>query len=339
MKLIHFTPDYFDKLVDFFDKAYPERLNHRGFLEYITTYLISDPVESAENVIVVDDQDGIAGVNMVLPAKLFFKNETFNTVWAYATYVAPEFRKVGDAGTLLLGYVLAKKWFFGVGLSDTSKKIHTKLRTNFIGTVSTYIKPNILSYRALGFILKSIKPKKTAYVFPDIINIRGIYFEKVHDKNALRTSDKGYYGENIIEFNHDRDFLRRRYMFQSGTYTIYQAKNYNGNNMPFFVIRPVIVRGVNCLLLVDYRIDIHDLSFFVKILKALGYIVRKTGMAAMIVTASLDIIRNILRKRFWIRAAERDIVTNFTKEKLPVFITPGDSDYEFNYAGNDWRGD
>jgi hypothetical protein len=118
---------------------------------------------------------------------------------------------------------------------------------------------------------------------------------------------------------------------------VYQVKNYNGNNVPFFVVRQIILKGVNCLLLVDYRVDINDVSFFAKILKALGHISRKTKVAAMLATASIDILRNILHKNLWLRMAERDIVTNFTKEELSVFVTPGDSDYEFNYSGNEWR--
>jgi len=338
MELKHYDEHYLLKLVDFYVKGFPHRKGQHESICYKLQCLV-DKEEAKENIFVVNEQNDIIGANMLLPIKFFFGGKSLNAVWSYDTLVLPEYRR-SDAGLLITEYVISQKNLFGVGLSPINKKIYKRIHFNFIGKLSTYIHPNFFSIRVLTPMCSFIRPKKVSgYIFPEQIKVRGYIFEKVVSAEKFKSNEYGYCDNDIIEFNHNFDFVKRRYFHYSSKYTVYQTKERIQTIYPFFVVRPVIVRNMNCLLLVDYRTYMCDSSFFKVILKAVNTLTRKTWMGATITAVSLTKFKKDVLCEFpWIQVkrADADIVTNFTKEKAEVFVTPGDSDYDFFYGDNVW---
>lgn len=337
MELRQYDDRFFLKVVDFYIKGFPNRVNQYESMVYKIQKMV-DKEEAKENVFVINEQDDIIGANMLLPVKFLFGDKLLSAVWSYDTLVLPEYRK-SDAGLLITEYVISRNNLFGVGLSPINKKIFKKVKLNFIGVLSTYIYPNLFSVRVLSSICPLILPKKVVdYVFPEQIKVREYVFEKVNNISDFRGDESGYCSSDIIEFSHNEDFVRRRYFCYPGKYTVYQMKEGIRNKFPFFVVRPIVVKNMNCLLLVDYRMNMCDPSFFKIILKATNKLVRITWMGATVTAVSLDRFKYVLRKFPWvkIKRADADIVTNYTKEKLEVLVTPGDSDYDFFYGNNVW---
>ena len=337
MTIRKIDPSDKQSLIDFNKTAFPERDQVEESIKY---RLIDNPnAKNGENeTLVAENKDQkIVGQMMLMPAKFSYDGMEFPAFWGMDYFVDDLFRGT-PAGTILCKKALKSKYHFGLGLSDMSLRIHLAFGEKVIGQLSTYIK-----LKNPFFYFNKFRKKK--FSAPHLIRSKKRSFERVTDPAEIK-SNKGYWNKHILEFTRDPEFIAWRYFHYPDKYFVYKLcseENEIEELSTYFVVRPIVWKNINCLLLLDYRFPVNRPNMFTAILNAAHKVTGMLKLTATITGCSLPTYGKLLKKNFFFRFGSRmDLVTNF---KLPeevtldtdkVMVTFADSDCDLYYANNKW---
>jgi len=299
--------------------------------------------DSTDESLVVEDRDNnIIGQALMMPTKICFGGKVFPAFWGMDFFVDKSFR--GITGANLLKKAIEVENHFGVGLSKTALDLHL----HFGEYIAGYLKKYVRLSTVLGFlkIIFHKEEQSRAYKFPEILNIRGGKFTRVHDADELDTKE-GYWNPDLVEFKRSREFIKWRFLYYQDKYFVYKYHPDSGSEdskPAYFVVRPIVWRKLNCLLLNDYRFPPGRNDLFEKILKAAAKLTRKNRMAATLTGCSLPESDALLRKKFFMKLGKKMvIVTNFKSlkttadhDKNTILVTFADSDIDFYFFSNNW---
>ncbi len=303
-------------LIDYNIKTYSERDKVEESFAY---RFDNNPCngDSSNESLVVENQDGqFIGQALMMPTKIGFEGKVFPAYWGMDFFVDKSFR--GITGVNLLKQAIAVENHFGVGLSKTALGLHLHFGEYIAGYMKKYIR--LSSVLGLCKIILNKEEHSKANRFPETLNVSGGKFTRVRDPEELATGD-GIWDPDRVEFMRKKEFIKWRFLYYPDKYFVYKyhPETSPGDEKPvYFVVRPIVWRKLNCLLLTDYRFPPGRKDLFEKILKAAAKLSRKNRMAATLTGCSLPEYDPLLRKKLFVKLGKKMvIVSNFKSLKNP----------------------
>ncbi len=339
MTIRKIDPSDIQSLIKFNNEAFPERDRVEESIKY--RFIQNPNVVNAESETLIAENENkeIVGQMMLMPSEFKFSENLYAAYWGMDLFVKDLYRG-SPAGTILCKKALKSKFHFGLGLSDLSLRIHLAFGEKVIGHLSTYIK---FKNPLLNFFKSKNKGNIKA---PEFIYSNNSKFVKVTNPEEIQ-SNNGYWNSHLLEFTRDTSFLKWRYFYYPDKFFLYKLYN-DGNeteaSSTYFVVRPVVWKNIDCLLLLDYRFPYDEPKLFNAIVKAAHKLTGKLKLTATITGCSLPTYNNLLKKNLFFRfGSKMDIITNFKlieEDKAlttdNVLVTFADSDCDFYYANNKW---
>lgn len=341
MNIRKFEDKDFITLVDFNNTVYTKRDKVEESIIY--RFFKHPYIGKTENQIFIaeDSNKKIVGQILVLPSEFMLEGKIYPAFWGMDFFVNIENRH-SLTGVILVNKLKELKYFFGIGLTENSLTILNAFNYKIIGYMPKYIRINNVFSLLRCFLSNKNKPLSN-YIFPDSIKIDKNEFVRVFDSQEIISKD-GYWNKNLIEFTRSKDFIDWRYFYYPDKYIVYKYKSDVNSKPTFFVVRPMIWRNLNCLLLVDYRFDIKDSKMFAQILKATVKLAGRLKISATITGCSLPSGNVSLRKKWFFKfGQDMEIATKFPAENNDinphvdkVLVTFADSDCDFYYGSDKW---
>jgi hypothetical protein len=336
--VISYTNDYREPLRDFNHRVYSNRLglkNQTAFKLAITA-LTPSPIARLNHQVV--------GQLLLFPATYHYKNARDNFYFGYDYIVDPTMLNTG-IGFKMLSDVVKNHPHVGIGLSDVSKRLHLLLKEKLIGSLDKFLWLNGLLpklFLAIDRFLKFQLLKPSSLTKIDN-SYRHNGFEIVHvDQNK---GSNIVWNPNLLEFGRAEIFYQMRYERIPNQYHHFEVVSKNGL-VGTFTIRSAFWRGINVLILVDYRYKILESAVFAAIINTLKTIVRTNGFQAVLTGSSLaKVDEQLLQSGFLKGGIPAEIVTNIRLNESPedvssrniIFATLADSDADFNLGEGLWN--
>lgn len=339
MKICGLSPDYFDELIAFNEKVYPERKNFRYRFD---AQFLSNPLlekkEKPYGYISLSDKNEIVGQFLITPCQFHFTGKDYSGFFGNDFFVLEECR--GEHGAMLaLKAIRGSKPYFAIGVTEKALKIHLSVKTRVIGSMYKFVWfRNILSPLKMakniisGSGIASAKGKNEK--FPEHINISGNEIKL----SAIPEQREDYHWENALEFCRPANFLKWRFGGKPGNYGFYTFQS--GYKDCYFVVRKCLWKGLNLLAIVDYRIPDRDEDSWITVMKASKKLAKTLKSDGMVTYSSNSFFDNLLKKEFFLRAgrpcyimtnAKIDIPGNDVEERNSLFVTMADSDIDLNF--------
>jgi hypothetical protein len=345
MNVVKYEKKDLFSLIDFNINAFLERDQIEESIKY---RFFNNPFSNgAENEIILakDEKGNIVGQLLIMPSEFLFHNKKYSAFWGMDYFVKSDNRN-SFAGFALASKAIGFKYHFGVGFTSLSSKIFQLLKEKNIAYFSMYIRPNII-YSAYRFLFNKANLCNDCTKFPAQILIEDGVFYRVYNPEEI-LSKTGSWNQGIVEFIRNEDFIRWRFLYYPNKYAIYKLSKTlnNSTDAPvYFVVRPIIWKKMNSLLVVDYRYDLANTDSWGKIHLALLKLSRKLKLASTILGCSLPASEKKIRKNLFFRFGKKlEILTNFVEKKevfdfqnAKVFVTMADSDSDFYYGNHKWQ--
>jgi hypothetical protein len=294
--------------------------------EYIN-YCIDKAEGDWPSLMVIDENDNIVGCHMFFPTRVFGKEE-IPIAWGHDTFLDEDFRS--SAG---LDFVIATTGdnTMGIGLSEINRKIQKKLKkTVLLDTVYNYFLIDL--FFPLGIVKKMLMSKVPSLKRMDVIKT-GVSFKLVNNANEILVPNNGYWFKNKIEYDllRNQDFINYRFIYNKVfKYFVYEYHN-DRENSCYFVVRPILYRGIPAILLVDYRFwGGEELMKF--ILCAVKKIARRNCIGLIQTTGGIKEVEDVFCSRSCIKR-HGDALIHKSLGPSPsdhISITPADADVDFN---------
>jgi len=300
--------------------------------------------DKSDILIAIDDRGEIIGQILVMLSEFNHEGNVYPAFLGMDYFVTKEARN-SLAGIRIANKYKDLKYNLGIGLTDASLAIMRAFNVPVVGYMSKYIKlTNIFSI--LKFLLASKIKTQSKFAPPGSINLKGGRFVRVFNADEL-ISETGYWNKNLLEFTRCKAFINWRFYSYPDKYFVYRYFTHNSenNSIPnYFVVRPIIWKNSNCLLLVDYRFDPELKSMFNNILNSVGKSSQELKMAATITECSLPECEVDLKRNLFFKFGRKmEIVSKYPinlnkneSEKNSILVTFADSDGDFYYGNDKW---
>lgn len=330
-------------LIEYGKQTYPNRnrVEESILYRFVKNPFWDKPYE--EILIAENDENTVVGQYLIMPSEFKDGGKVCLSYWGMDYFVDEKYRS-SQAGTVLAMKAVQLKCHFAIGLTPISLKIHSALKEKVVGQMYKYFRINNY-FIALYQYFSNKQRNINSYIFPDKIVVQGSTFIKIEDPEKVIDGD-GYLNDHILEFSRDLKFLRWRFYNYKNKYIVYKclSKANAEEKDSFFVLRPMIWKKMNCLLLVDYRFWIKDLNMFSKILSATKYISKELKIPVTVTGCTLPSLFHELKKNKFLKfGTKMDIVTNFepvckdiNADADRIYVTYADSDCDFNYGDNNF---
>ncbi len=323
IRFLNYNSEVYKQLLEFNKQCFPKRKNIENSFQ---DRFINNPFQKngIQDSFFMGDDTEIGGQFLLMGTQFLYNQSQYDAIWGMDYIVKEDFR-----GSMF-GSMLAKKAIksgihFGVNMSEISLKIHLAYKEKIVGEAYkffTLIRP--LSLMKMVYKNTKISQKPIPKEIGDFQLISKI--DNV-ENNFNQNEDE------VIIFSRSKEYLQWRFFSQPEKYYFYQNKN----NHSYFVLRNVIWKNLDVLLLVDYRYDFAEISQFSEILKATKKIAKVAGKDAVInVSSNTNEFLELKKKRFFRPKTGMPIVTNFTENIKKIYINFADSDLEHFYGDNKW---
>ena len=299
------------------------------YIDFDIDEAIKGNQERATSYIVINDNHKIVGCHLSYNTKAWIQGKEVSAIWGHDTYLDNEYRR--EVGMDLILEISAYKYGFGVGLTEINYKIQKLIRSNiFVDGVRKYCVLNswILWRKALNFLRISSKVP----ILPSSIHVKDKTFIQCHMPKDITIPNGGYWNKDIceVDFIRDETFLNKRF-FQNPVhqYFVYTLKD----ERCYFVLRPVIFKGVYVLMVVDYRYDYSKPELIHWIFKAAQQVCNKERLGAILFTTSDDNVKTLFKNNKKSKSYPVAFVggkKNITSNDSLIFLTAADSDDEFH---------
>lgn len=326
-KIIPISAEYTDSLAVYMHNRFP--LYSKEYISFNIDEAIDSNKENATSFIAVDDNRNIVGCHLSFSTKAWIHDKEVTAIWGHDTYLDSEYRR--ELGMDLVLEMAAYKFGFGLGLTDINTKIQKLIRSNiFVDGVRKYciLNPWILWRKFQSFL----KKPTSAPSLPSVIHIADKSFTNCQSPKDIQIPNNGYWNKNIceVDFIRDKDFLNKRF-FKNPVhlYYIYTLKN----EFCYFVLRPVLFKGVYALMIVDFRYDNTKPAQIELIFKAAQKVCYQKRLAAILFTTSDKNVKSLFDNNKLCRSYPVSFVSNkknFTSKDSIVYLTAADSDDEYH---------
>ena len=326
-KIIPLSAEYTAALAVYMHKKFP--LYSRKYILFNIEEAINSNKETVTSFIVLDDNLNIVGCHLSFSTKAWIQNKEVTAIWGHDTYLDSEYRR--ELGMDLVLGIAAYKYGFGMGLTDINTKIQKLIRSNiFVDGVRKYcvLSPWIIWRKAQSFL----KISTSAPSLPPTIHLAGNIFIKCQSPKDILIPNNGYWDKGIceVDFIRDEEFLNKRF-FQNPVhhYNIYTLKDVSC----YFVLRPILFKGVYALMVVDYRYDNTKPEQIGLIFKAAQKVCNQKRLGAILFTTSDKNVKSLFDNNKLCRSYPVAFVggkKNITSKDSIVYLTAADSDDEYH---------
>lgn len=343
MTITNLTGDKFDGFFEFNKKI---NSTQKNIVERLTRQIFDNPLLTGKShpsiLIALDEKDQIIGQHLHNPVEYFYRGECKTGFFGFDFFVEEAYRGQG------IGFSLAsagnQKFFphFGLGVSESSKKILLSLNNKVIGNFYIYIWiRNIFSLIRLALhslLNDKLIPRKgepNNFRFPNELSFNGCRFNLIRSLNHWEYHP---WNEDILEFSRSLSFLNWRFLNGQGNYSLYLLDEPDATT--YFVTRRIYSRGLNLLALVDYRLPFEDEEKFKLILQASKLLARKAHCDGVYTISTVQFFDACLKRSlFFKRPKPITILTNaginFPRTKIEqrkcVLATMADSDMDYYF--------
>lgn len=325
-KIIPLSEEFRIPLAEYMRKTYPSFT--KEYIDYNVNEGIIGNQERNTSFIVVDDNMKIVGCHLSFGTKAWIHGKEVPVVWGHDTYLDTEYRR--EIGMDLVLEIAAIKNGFGLGLSDINVKIQKLIRAMFVDGTRKYciITPWIIWRKCQSLFKISSKFP----VLPNNIVIESETIVLCKIPGDISIPNNGYWNKDKceVDFIRDKDFLNKRF-FQNPVhaYYIYTIKG----KSCYFVLRPIMYRGLSSLMLADFRYE-HTWSLFVHLMyKAIMKICNMHKFAAILFTTNDHHLKELIKGANICKSYPVAFVggkENLTSKDSFVLINAADSDDEFH---------
>lgn len=319
--IIKYNSSYKDKLYNYIRKISPHASH-----EYIV-YCVNKSDGIIPSILVIDGNDNIVGCHLHFSTKLYAKGDIKDVAWGHETFLDEEYRFAG------LDFVLAINCdnTLGIGYSDINREIQRKLKKNVL-------MENIYNYFLMNlFFPWCITRRFFCRTIPQLKEIKKInakvVFNLVNNSSEICVPNNGFWFESQIDYDliRDKDYLDYRF-FKNKVfdYSVYEYHNNIGESC-YFVVRPILYRGISTLLLVDYRYYGSE-KLMDYILACVKKIALKNHIGLIQTTGGMNSVERAFSSWFCIKRHGASMIHKSLCPKPTDFIsiTPSDSDVDFN---------
>ena len=335
---------FYEEMIRFNTGIYSERPFAK---EQVSYKLASNEGKNVVKSLLALDEEKVVGQIFLLPAGYSYKGEEHNCCYGVDYIVAEEYRNSG-LGIKLLSKTIKEQIHIGIGLSDISKKIHLRLKEKLIGQVDKYLYlKNIASYlhiackTYLNITLKRSFPQKAG---PEKLASGG--YDVIKQKEIPFSSRP--WNKTVIEISRKPEFIRWRFVNmlkqKYESFNIYKKDELQG----YFIVRAEQWRGINVLIVSDYRYSLNKPAVLDCICSAAKIIMKKRSLDAVLFGSSLQVIdEGLAANKFKKVGVPSEIVTNIKIDEAIlntavgarslIFATPADSDFEYNLGTKLWE--
>lgn len=284
---------------------------------------------SYNHSLIAEDENGnIIGELLQMPTKFFYQKEEYYGFWGMDLFVVDK-ERTGTAG-VDLSLALSKNTF-SYSHTDLALKIRLKLKDKLVGHINRYVYYNYSNI--LSILFGYFKPKnKIKSDFPSNVNYKKYFFKQIEKKDL--PNDIHTWLNGGLEFTREKKFIEWRF-FNNNQYAFYELKDCK--EYTYFVLRTLVWKGINAMILVDYRCNFNDTKIINAILKSTKIISKKLNRKIILTGCSLAEFEQILKLNKYKLVAKEPILAksnmNFAKN-IPILVTYADSDSDFNYGSN-----
>lgn len=344
MRIFNLTEEYYSEFFKFNEKVSPRRkkIPERFEFQFLSNPLLKDKTKPDVLIAVCEDNQ-IIGQITLSPAEFFFNGKKNKCFFAHDLYVLNNYRHKGVGKSLVSNAILNCSPYFGISISEISRKIHLSLNIKTIGTLHKFLWiKNIFSIPTMTKAMYNrVLNKNEMSAFeknkfkepklPDELSIKNIKFKRAY---FLENWEEHCWNKSILEFARSKDFLRWRFLKMPEIYYLYFL---NDNSRSYFVVRKSNRGGLNLLAIVDYRVPFQDVEKFRLILKAAKLLTKVIGFDGVITMSSLSFFDAELKKSLFFRIGNPDLIIsnakiNFDhkaiKKRNVVYATMADSDVD-----------
>ena len=326
-RIIPLSEEFRISLAEYMRKIYPSFTN--DYIDYNINEGIFGNQERNTSFIVVDDNMKIVGCHLSFSTKAWIHGKEVPVVWGHDTYLDTEYRR--ENGMDLVLEIAAIKNGFGLGLSDINVKIQKLIRSVvFVDGTRKYciLSPWIIWRKCQSFF----KISHNLPALPIRINIGNNTIVQCKTPDDISIPNIGYWNKDIceVDFIRDKDFLNKRF-FQNPVHTYY-VYTIKGKSC-YFVLRPILYRGLSSLMLADFRYQ-HTWPLFVHVMyKAVMKLCNMYKFAAIIFTTNDHHLKKLIKGFIICKSYPVAFVggkENLTSKDPFVLLNAADSDDEFH---------
>ena len=318
----NYNSSYHDKLYN-----YLKIIAYNSSESYVE-YCVNTSDGKMPSILVVDENDNIVGCHLHFSTQMNVKGEIKDVAWGHETYLNEDYRS--SAG---LDFVLTIncKNSIGIGLSETNRKIQKKIKKNvMMSTVYSYCFLNV--FFPYGVIYKCFMSKIKPLKLENVIYSK-VVFRQAKSPEDIVIPNGGFWFENRADYDliRDREYLNRRFFNNKVfEYSVYEYHNEKGDSC-YFVIRPILFRGVPTVSLVDYRFYGNS-NLMNYILLAVRKIAMKNHIGIVQTIGGIKEVNSTFESLFCVKRLAECLIhkTLGAKPTDSISITPSDSDVDFN---------
>ncbi len=343
LKIIQLSQYEYDDYIIFNRKIYPERndIEKRFKFIFIDNPFVKDK-EKPDCYIAKSGSEIIGQVKLLRQAFLL-NDDIQDCYFGCDFYVNGINRKGGLGGFLAVKAINEHQPHFAIGTSDIAEKIHLALKEKNIGHLYKFLYfssiKGICKYFLINRLNFKSKESKTEVIFPEEIFIEKKKFSKAKVDDNINYS---FRSNNLVEFLRNTDFIKWRYFSFKDKYHLYYMKGDIDSPAIWFVCRITKWKGLNILVLVDYRACFRNNTDFKRIIKAVKKVAGMNKLDGIFTTSSLKNSDKILSHNAFIKIGSLNILTNakinYDEDKINkrdfILATMADSDYDFNFAND-----
>lgn len=325
-RIIQYTVQYRKRLWDYLHKTYPHYTD--SYIDYCVEHAGTQKGQQPV-LLVVKPDDNIVGCNLYFNTKAKVLGVEKNVRWSYNTFLDLEYRR-----TMGLDFTLEniKTESFGIGLSLVNRKIQKKIKALFFEGLYNCFFVN----RSVCFsILMKLIGRSITITDKKQIKVGRNLFKKIQCSDEMKIPSGGYWCQDHaqVDFIRDKEFLDYRF-FENKVfdYHIYKLVQDGPNDSCYFVVRPLLFKGVPSLFLVDFRYDMNNNEMPTLIIKAVNKIARKSGLGGVFCTTNDKAMIKYINKKLISFKVPNDLLAPRSQgmnEACVIPVTAADSDVDF----------
>lgn len=322
-----------EDILKFTQENFPLRSNQREFLTY--RFLESDSPSKLTNVIIAKDGEKIIGHRVAQKQILAFNEKLYEAYWGNDMIVDMDYRGLGVGKKIVLKMMENHENLLSVNTGSLNLAMHLKMGYHHLDSLKLFFKPMKIGV-FINFVSKVLLKKEfktdrkiVKSRFPENID----QFKLVRDITEIDNENYNW-NSDCLEGIRTQQYIKWRFFYKPDVYFFYQTvdKNVQENNS-YFVLRRIIWKGMNCLLMVDARYK-RGTGEDKLIKKAVMKIAKDNKFEGVLWGTSIQQTQALLKKSGFIKYAEMPPISNLDLEKAPgnLILHFADSDLDFNYS-------
>ena len=340
MKIQALTPELLPRYHAFLKSSYPARPETEARFKF---QILDNPrvtEESGLPVLIAQDEEGeIVGQFILNPGAFHFQGDLTPCHYGSDLFMREDKRASGIGAFLTMRGVRDYSPYFAIGLTTRGDQITRPLNTNTLGEMYSFLwigRPVSTLVHHLRNRRGDVRPRPRFFEkLPPRIEVKGGEFNHLSSADQVEVRPLG---ENLIEFARDPEFIKWRFFSSFRSYPVYLKRD--GDAVSYFALRRLRNRGLDLILVVDYRVSPMRQEAALDLIAAVKKIARLNRADGVWMTSTLKVFDQALRQsRFRVVGNPGMIVSTVKTKGFEeavsrrefVFATLADSDGELNY--------